>query len=266
MDETAKARDLEEQIARARQLGEPGYEPVEGWRDPFGTSGLTQYELGLLHSQTAGHRWHAWRRLNGDQDYYFAACSCGWRSFEANSLGPVLGGVRDHLEGVRVSRGYRPAAPEAQVPAQDEREPGAGQHAMPPAERARELRAFVQSQQERLRQALERSGDLLSASEDQADRRVAGFEHAAAHISPERASTGASARRAQAVQRELERAKELHAGVVAAAAALAAIAEEVALVNRDLETRAGSAEYRHLVGQASRSAAQAPEVERTFSD
>ncbi len=109
MDETARAKDLEEQVARARQLEELSHEPVEGWPGSLeASSGLTPYELGLLHSQMMGHRWHAWRRLNGggeDHEDYFVACSCGWRSLQANSLAPVLGQVKDHLEGVRVSRG-----------------------------------------------------------------------------------------------------------------------------------------------------------------
>lgn len=199
MEKTAGAGDLEEQVAWASQLTEPSYEPVEGWRDPPGASpGLTQYELGLLHSQMAGHRWHAWHRLNGDEDY-FAACSCGWRSVEADSLRPVLNQVKDHLEGVRVSRGYRPS-PWAKPPARDEHEPGAGQ--------------------------------------------------------PE------------ALQRQLDRAKELRKGIIAAAAALAAIAEEVAWINQDLRSRhpSGAAEHQRLADEALKSAVQAHEVERAFSD
>jgi len=267
MDETAKAKDLEEQVARARQLGELSHGPAGGWGSLGASSGLTPYELGLLHSQMTGHRWHAWRRLDGGEDY-FVACSCGWRSLQANSLAPVLGQVKDHLEGVRVSRGDRPSPRAAQAPAPDQREPDPGQRDMPPAQRARELHASVRGQQERLSQALERSTDLLSASEDQADRRVAEFGHAAAYISPERATTGASAQRAEALQRQIDRAKELRRGVVAAAAALAAIAEEVAWINQDLQGRhpSGAAEHQRRADAARKSAAQAREVERAFSD
>ncbi len=228
MDETAGASDLDEQVARASQLTEPDYEPVEGWRDPSGAwPGLTQYELGLLHSQMRGHRWHAWRRLNSDEDY-FAACSCGWRSAEVDSLRPVLDQVKDHLEGVRVSRGYRPSPWAAKPPARDEREPGAGQPEMPPAE----------------------------------------LKHAATRVTPERARTSAPARRAEALQRQLDRAKELRKGIIAAAAALAAIAEETAWINQDLQSRhpSGAAEHQRLADEALKSAARAHEVERAFSD
>ena len=269
MDETAKAKDLAEQVATARQVGELSHEPVEGWPDSLGvSSGLTPYELGLLHSQMMGHRWHAWRCLNGGGEEYFVACSCGWRSFQANSLAPVLGQVKDHLEGVRVSHGYRRSPWAAQAPAPGQLSSGAGQREMPPAERARELHAFVLGQQERLRQALERSVDLLSASEDQADRRVAELEYAAAHMSPERARTRASAQWAEGVQSQLERGKELRKGVVAAAAALAAMAEEVAWINQDLQSchPSGAAEHQRRADEARKSAAQAREVEHAFSD
>jgi hypothetical protein len=56
---------------------------------------------------------------------------------------------------------------------------------MGPDERTRELYTSVESQQRRLSQALEQSGDLLSASKDQADRFVAVLEHAAARVAPE---------------------------------------------------------------------------------
>lgn len=264
MDETAGVRDLQEQVAGAGQQEEPSYAPVEGWRDLSGASpGLTQYELGLLHSQMAGHRWHAWRRLNGYEDY-FAACSCGWRSAEVDSLRQVLDQVRDHLKGIQVSRGGRPSPWAAKPPARDEREAGTGQRGMPPAERPRELRASVRDRQERMRQALGRSGDLMSASEEQADRRVAELKHAVTHVTPKRAS----ARRAEALQSQLDRAKELRKGIIAAAAALAVIAEEVAWINQDLQSRhpSDAAEHQRLADEALKSAAQAHEVERAFSD
>ena len=108
---------------------------------------------------------------------------------------------------------------------------------MGPDERTRELYASVQSQQRRLSQALEQSGNLLSASKDQADQFVAVLEHAAARVAPEWAKTGASVRREQALQCQVERVKEWRSGIVAAAGALAAVEEEVALAGQDLETR-----------------------------
>jgi opacity protein-like surface antigen len=123
---------------------------------------------------------------------------------------------------------------------------------MGPDERTRELYASVESQQGRLSQALEQSGDLLSASKDQADRFVAVLEYAAARVAPEWARTGASVRREQALQCQVERVKEWRAGIAAAAGALAAVAEEVALAGQDLETRyrTGSAQDGRLVGEA----------------
>ena len=80
---------------------------------------------------------------------------------------------------------------------------------------------------------------------------MAVLEHAAARVAPEWAKTGASVRREQALQRQAERVKEWRNGIVAAAGALAAIAEEVALAGQDLETRyrTGSAEDRRLAGE-----------------
>jgi hypothetical protein len=123
---------------------------------------------------------------------------------------------------------------------------------MGPDERTRELYASVESQQGRLSQALEQSGDLLSASKDQADRFVAVLEYAAARVAPEWAKTGASVRLEQALQCQVERVKEWRGGIVAAAEALAAVAEEVALAGQDLETRyrIGSAQDGRLVGEA----------------
>jgi len=104
-------------------------------------------------------------------------------------------------------------------------------------EHARELVAAAESEQRRLSQALEHSTDLLSASEDQADRLVAALQHAAAGVAPEWAKTGSSVRRAEALQRRADRAQEVRNHIVAAAGALAAIAEEVALLNQGRETR-----------------------------
>ena len=210
----------------------------------------TQAELDLLHSQVPGHHWDCWRRLTGTEDYY-AACSCGWRSSDAGHVSPALGQVKDHLNAVRRSLGWGPVA---EPPARDERE------------RAHELFASVESQQERLAETVGHFGDLLAANEEQADRRVAALERAAA--SAAREQTTAAIRRAEALQRRLERAKELRRGIVSAAAALAVVAEEIAWIHQDLETRhpSGTAEHRRLVHEAGRSAASAREIERTFRD
>jgi hypothetical protein len=235
MDENAKARDLEEQSAGTSRLGELSY--GRGREDrpdpPAGSCGLAQGELDFLHSQVSGHRWNAWRRLTGEEDYY-AGCSCGWRSTETSHLSPALRQVKDHLAAVRAVRGWYPPARSTRAPARDEG--GAGRRQRRPDERARELYASVDRQQRRLAQALEHSGDLLSASEDQADRFVTALERAAAGAVPEWAMTRTSARRAEALQRRAERARDLRGRIIAATAALAAIAQEVALVNQDLET------------------------------
>jgi hypothetical protein len=112
-----------------------------------------------------------------------------------------------------------------------------------PDQRTRELCGSVERQRRRLSQALDQSGDLLSASKDQAGRFVAVLEHAAVRVAPAWAKTGASVRREQALQCQAERVKEWRCGIVAAAGALAAVAGEVALAGQDLETRyrAGSA-------------------------
>jgi hypothetical protein len=253
MDENTKARDLEEQAAKTRQL--PGFScghSREDWPGPLGEPcELAQDELDLLPSKVSGHRWDGWRRLTGDEGY-FAVCSCGWRSTGADSVGPMLHQVKEHLDAVRAVRGGRPSARAARAPARDQRERDASQREMRPDERTRELYASVESQQRRLSQALEYSGDLLSASKDQADRFVAVLEHAAAEVAPEWAKTGAPVRREEALQRQVERAKEWRKRIVAAAGALAAIAGEVALHGQDQETRclSGSAEYGRLAAEA----------------
>ncbi len=107
----------------------------------------------------------------------------------------------------------------------------AGQeHDVIPQERTRELHVAVESQQRLLSQALEHSTDLLSTSEEQADRLVAALQRAADGAAPEWAKTEASVRRAEALQRRADRAKEVRNHIVATAGALAAIAEEVALL------------------------------------
>jgi hypothetical protein len=249
MDENTKARDLEQQAAITRRLSGFSYERSrEDWPDPLRDPGEpAQDELDLLQSKVAGHRWDGWRRLTGDERY-FAVCSCGWRSTETVCVSPMLCQVKEHLDAVRAVRGWRPSSLTTQASARDERKRDASQREMGADERTQELYASVESQQRRLSQVLGHSGDLLSASEDQAGRFVAVLEHAAAEVAPEWARTRACERRAEALQRQAERAKELRKGIVAAAGALAAIAEEVALVSQDLQTGClgGSPEYRRL--------------------
>ena len=244
VDENAKARDLEEQATIARQLWGPAVGPgARTGLAPLGASCEPAYdEFDLLRGKAAGHRWDGWRRLTGDEDY-FAACSCGWRSTETGCVSPMLRQVKEHLDAVRAIRGGRPSARAAQAPAWDERGRDASLREMGQDERTRELFASVENQQRRLSQALEQSGDLLSASKDQADRFVAVLEHAAARVAPDWAKTGASVQREQALQCQVERAKEWRRGIVAAAGALAAVTEEVTPAGQDLETRyrAGSA-------------------------
>jgi hypothetical protein len=258
-DENDKDRGAQEQAARTRRHPEfsQGHSQ-ENWPGPLSEPyGLTQDELDLLHSQAVGHRWHGWRRLTADEDYY-AACSCGWRSTETGSVSPMLSQVKQHLDAVWAIRGGRLPARATPAPARGQSEGDASQRDMRPGERAGELYAAADRQQERLSQALGRSTDLVSASEEQADRLVAALEHAAARIAPEWARTTASAQSSGVLQHRLERAKELRNGIVTAAAGLAAIAEEVALVHQGLKTRhpGGSAEHRRPAGEASKPAGQ----------
>jgi hypothetical protein len=252
MEANAKARDPEEQAAATRQPWELSYgRRREDWPGPLSEPCEPVHdELGLLRGKVSGHRWDGWRRLTGDEGY-FAACSCGWRSTETGDVSPMLLQIEEHLDAVQTVRGWRPSARTAQAPARDVRARPRSAETRPD-ERTRELYASVESQQRRLSQALEHSGDLLSASGDQAERFVAVLEHAAAKVAPEWARTGASLRSAEALQRRAERARELRNGIVAAVGALAAIAEEVALVGQDLETGClgGSAEYWRLADEA----------------
>jgi hypothetical protein len=254
MDENVKARDLQGQAARTRRLCEPGYGPSRGdWPDSLTEPGeLTPDELDLLQSHVPGHRWDGWRRLTGDEDY-FAVCSCGWRSTETGQVSPMLRQVKDHLDAVRQSHGGRPSTP---APARDERGRDAGQgEILALHERAREVRASVQGQQMRLSQSLGHSTDLLSASADQADQLVAALERR------EWATAGTTAQSAESVRHTVERARELRKAIAAAAAALTVMAEEIAWVHEDLETRhpGGSAGYRHMLGVASETAGTARE-------
>ena len=235
MEQNAKARDQRDQSVVTRQRLEliQGYRGAD-WPDPLtGPCELAHDDLELLQGKVAGHRWDGWRRLTGDEGY-FAACSCGWRGTETGDVSPMLRQVTEHLDAVQAVRGGRASTRTA--PARGQRERSADQREMRPDERTRELYASVQGQHRRLSQALERSADLLAASQEQADRLVAVLEHAAANLAPDWARTQAAAQSAETLQRRAERAKELRTGIVAAAGALAAIAEEVAAAGQDLET------------------------------
>jgi hypothetical protein len=245
MEQNARARDQREQSAVGRQRLELIYgHRREDCPDPLAEAcELAHDELELLQGKVAGHRWDGWCRLTGDERYV-AACSCGWHGTETGDVNPMLRQITEHLDAVRAVRGGCPLARTA--PARGERERSAGQREMRPDERTQELYASVQGQHRRLCQALERSTDLLAASQEQADRLVAVLEHAAANLAPDWARTRAAAHSAETLQRRADRAKELHSGIVAAAGALAAIAQEVAVAGQDLETGclSGSAENR----------------------
>jgi hypothetical protein len=236
MDENDKARAPEEQATKIRRQREFGYGyRREDWTDPLREPyEPAPDEPNVLHSQVPGHRWCSWRRLTGDEDY-FAACSCGWRGTETGDVSPMLRQVQEHLDAVRAVRGVRPVSWTAQAPGRAGQEREASQHEVR-HERTRELYAAAESQHRRLSQALEHSTDLLSASEEQADRLAAALQHAAAEVAPEWAKTEASVRRAEALRRWADRAKEVRDHIVAAAGTLAAIAEEVALVNQGRES------------------------------
>ena len=250
-----KVRDLQGQAARARHQWELAYgHRCEDWPDPLTEPyEPTQDELALLQSQVAGHHWDGWRRLTGDEDY-FAACSCGWRSSETRYLSPMLGQVKDHLDAVRQARGGRPPT---QAPARDESGRGARQRKM--REDVRELCTPGQGQHGRLSRTLQHSTDLLSASADYADRPVAELERG------EWAKTSGCAQGAETVQHKVARANELRRAIVAAAGALAVIAEEIAWTHRDLETRrpGGSDGHQQLPGEVSETAGTAREADRT---
>jgi hypothetical protein len=258
MDENDEARALQDQIPRSRQPGELRYghgywpEPLTEPCEP------TPDELDLLHSQLPGHRWDGWRRLTGDEDYH-AACSCGWRSTDTAEAGPMLRQVKDHLDAVRQSRGWRTSA---RAPVRDESGPDVGQGEIVHLhERARELRADTMGEQMRLSRSLEHSTGLLSASAEQADYLVAQLERG------EQARTGAAARSAETVRHKVERARELRKAIAAAAAALAVIAEEIAGIGQDPEvSHARSiAGYQPMVGEATETAGTAREAARTSS-
>jgi flagellar biosynthesis regulator FlaF len=251
MDEDAKARDPEELAVTTRQPCELSH--GQGRQDRpdrlIEPREPTQSKFELLQGKVPGHRWDGWRRLTRDEGY-LAACSCGWRSPETGCVNSMLCQVKEHLDAVGAVRGWRTAALVAQAPGRDDRERSVGQRGMRPDERAQELYACVDNQQRRLSQALERSADLLSASREQAERFVVALEHAVANVAPVWARTTDAAQKEDDLQRRAERAKELRNGIVAAAGALAAIAEEVALASRDPgPPLGGSAAYRHLGGE-----------------
>jgi hypothetical protein len=184
------------------------------------SAGLGQDELGLLNSQVPGHRWNGWCRLTGDEGYY-AACSCGWRSTDAGELSPMLRQVNDHLDAVRRSLGWRPS-----TRSRDKSGPGVGRTEIVYLyQRARALRATARGGQSRLSRSLSHSADLLSASAEQADLLVTELERRRS------ASNGASTSNATFVQHKVERARELRRAIVAAAAALAVITEEIAEIH-----------------------------------
>jgi len=215
-----KARALEQRAARSGDLRELSYE--RGHMDrpyPLAESaGLTPDELGLLHSQVPGHHWNGWCRLTGDEGYY-AACSCGWRSTDTADISPMLRQVKDHVDAVERSRGWRPSAPAT----------GAGQgEIVQLRERARGLRATARGEQLSLSRSLSHSADLLSASAEQADRLVTELERG------QSARTGAPTSSAEIMRHKADRARELRKAIVAAAAALAVITEEIAEIH--LET------------------------------
>jgi hypothetical protein len=194
MDENDQARALEE-AARSRDLREPG---------------------------VPGHHWNSWRRLTGDE-YYYAACSCGWRSTGTDDVSPMLRQVKEHLNAVRQSRGWPPSA-RAQARNESGPDPGQGE-VVDLRERARGLRTAARGEQMRLSRSLSHSTDLLSASAEQADRLVTELERG------QSARTGASAPSAEIVQYKVERARELRKAIAAAAAALAVITEEIAAIH-----------------------------------
>jgi hypothetical protein len=235
MEENRHASEPQEQAVTTRRLPGSGHErrgqDRPGW--PGGPYEPAPAEAGLLPGQVPGHRWNGWRRLTGDEDYY-AACSCGWRSTETGCAGPMLVQVRGHLDAVRAVRGWRPAPGAARAPGRPGPGSDAGEQGLR-EQRARDLYATVEDQQRLLAQTLEHSTGLLAASEDQADRLAAALQHAAARVAPDRVETEASARRAEVLRRRADRAKEVRDHIIAAAATLAAVADEVALLGQDRE-------------------------------
>ena len=237
MDEDVKARDPGRQSVITRQPCEPSHGRWrEDWPDPLSELwGAARDELELFLGRVSGHRWDGWRRLTGDAGYC-ATCSCGWRSTETGDVSPMLRQVKEHMDAVCAVRGSRPSTGMAGAPDLDVRKRDAGRHELRPDERTRELYASVEIQQARLSQVLKHSGDLLSASQDQAKRFVGVLEHAAARVAPEWARTEESVRSEDALQLRAEHMRELRDRIVAAATAVTVLAEEVALAGQDLES------------------------------
>ena len=239
----------EEQAVITRQRWEFSYgHRREDWpgRLPEGCEPARD-EFDLPLGKVSGRRCDGWRRMTGDEGY-FAACSCGWRGTETGHVSLMLRQVEDHVDAVRAVRGGRPSARAAQA--------RAGTSARS---------AFARGGQISARGSCTRWWKASSYAcrgpwstqltwcrpARTRPRFVAVLEHAAARVAPEWAKTGAAVRREEALQRQAERAKGWRDGIVAAAGALAAIAQEVALAGQDLETcyRGGSAEYRRLAGE-----------------
>jgi len=180
-------------------------------------------------------------------------------------VSPMLRRVQEHLDDVRAIRGWPRSG---RAPARDEGEHDAGQAEMRPGEHAAELHASIERQHERLARTAEHFQELLAANQEQADRRVAALEHEAETLAQDREQTPESAQRAEALQRQLERAKDLRNGIASAAAAAAIAAEEITWVQQDPQTRppGRSARHRRRAGEASESAGTARETERLSSD
>lgn len=237
MDENASARESERQATEARRLWELSYgHQCEDWPDPLREPyEPAQADLDLLHSQVPGHRWDGWRRLTGDENY-FAACSCGWRSTETRFVSPMLRQVRDHLDAVRALRGWGPA------PRRRRRHATSKSATAASAGRSKSMRGSYTRRWPTSKGACPRRSRRRLTCCPPARTRPTVSWPSSARRGPRRAGMGkdpASAQRAEALQRQAERAEQVRNQIVATAGALAAIAEEVALLNRDRETRPG---------------------------
>jgi len=256
VEDSAKAR-------RPQFRHEP--EPSDYWRALLGEPCVpAQDDLDLLQNHTAGHDWHRLTSVEG----YFAGCSCGWNSFETDHLGPMLRQVKDHLDTARQAHSAPSTWATAPAPDQPERATSqpeamtnersheAIEREMRPEESARELGALAESRQERLLQAAGRPNDMMPSSTEGPDGEAA----------VRRAEIRASAQSVWGLQRQLKHAKELRKRIADDAAALAMIEEEIAWVAWAHHPSASTEEYRRITDEASKSAGQAREAERTFSD
>ena len=257
MDDSAKTRQPELRHEQERS---------DYWRDLLAEPYVPALDdLDLLQNHTAGHDCHRLTSVEG----YFAACSCGWGSIETDYLGPMLRQVKDHLDTARQAH-TAPSTSTTAAPAPDQPEHDANQpeaitnervheaigREMWPDEGARELGALAESQQKPLLQAVGRSHDPLPSGAQCLD-------HGEAALT--RAEIRASAQSVCGLQRELGHAKELRKRIAATAAALAMIEEEIAWVAWAHHPSASTEEYRRITDEASKSAGQARETERTFS-